>query len=53
MVLHDLIADSCKILRLLYGDTASQVEQRIRQRLQDHFIPTAYESDAVAFLKIQ
>jgi hypothetical protein len=52
MVLHDLIADSRKILRLLYGDAASQVEQGIRQRLQDHLIATAYESDAIAFLKI-
>jgi hypothetical protein len=51
--LDDLTADGGKILGLGYGNTASQVKQRVRQRLQDNVIALLYESDTVAFFEIQ
>jgi hypothetical protein len=51
--MEDTLADPSESLELLHRDSAPKVEQGARQRLQDHFIATAYESDPIALLEIQ
>jgi hypothetical protein len=53
MLSDNLVTDGAEILDLGCGNAASQVEQGIRQRLQNDFIPSVYESDPIAFPEIQ
>jgi len=53
VLLDDLFADSGETMRLSYGDAAPQIEQGVRQRLQNDFVTLAYEGDAIAFLQVQ
>jgi hypothetical protein len=53
MFLDDLITDGGKVLGLNCRNAASQIEESVRQRLQDDFITSLYESDTIAFLEIQ
>jgi hypothetical protein len=53
VLLNDLFTDGVKILGLGYRDAAPQVEQGVCQGLQNDFVASAYECDAIAFLQIQ
>jgi len=53
MLLDDLFMHGGKIVGLSYWDTAPQVEQGVRQRLQNDFVTSEYEGDAIAFLQVQ
>jgi len=53
MLLEDLMTNGGEILRLGHGNAASQVEQGVRQRLQDNLITSPYERDPISFLQIQ
>jgi hypothetical protein len=53
MFVLDLIADGGEILRLRRGDAAPQVEQRVREGLQDDFLTALDKGDPVTFFKVQ